>query len=151
MSFDRHHFYGFVSHVLTQHQLWSPAAVNLVLGTCAQESHFGEYRRQLGGGPARGVYQEEPATFAWLRRKYGRRFPLIADRSFGEIEHDDYLATLHARLRYLVVPEPLPDPNDVEALGRYWKQHYNTEAGKGTVDEFVRNYRQFVEPEGVIA
>ena len=37
--------------------LYSDEAVSLMLGTCAQESAFGRYRRQLGNGPALGIYQ----------------------------------------------------------------------------------------------
>ena len=39
----------------------SRAAENLILGTALQESNL-RYLRQLGDGPARGVYQMEPAT-----------------------------------------------------------------------------------------
>ena len=41
--------------------LWSPAAEDLVLGTAAQESGLA-YLRQIGGGPALGLWQIEPAT-----------------------------------------------------------------------------------------
>ena len=48
--------------------LWGPginreAAVNLLLGTVFQESVIGNvtYLKQRGGGPALGIYQNEPA------------------------------------------------------------------------------------------
>ncbi|MDX1428656.1 MAG: hypothetical protein R3282_00145, partial [Rhodothermales bacterium] len=37
------------------------ASEELLLGTAIQESLL-EFRRQLGGGPARGLFQMEPAT-----------------------------------------------------------------------------------------
>lgn len=43
-------------------ELWSEAAENLLLGTTAQESHMGTYIKQVGKGPALGIYQMEPAT-----------------------------------------------------------------------------------------
>ena len=39
----------------------SPAAQALVLGTAAQESRL-QYLVQLGNGPAREIFQMEPAT-----------------------------------------------------------------------------------------
>ena len=42
---------------------YSPDAANLILGTIAQESSFGKYRKQLGGGVALGICQIEPDTF----------------------------------------------------------------------------------------
>ena len=38
-------------------------AINLVERTIAQESAYGKYRRQIGGGPALGISQIEPDTF----------------------------------------------------------------------------------------
>ncbi|MDR9502667.1 MAG: hypothetical protein RI601_12795, partial [Desulfurivibrionaceae bacterium] len=46
-----------------------------------------------------------------------------------------------ARLQYLRVPDALPDHFDIAGLAAYWKQHYNTPAGRGTVDEFIKNYQ----------
>ena len=43
---------------------YRPAAVNLLIGTAVHESTVGGETRlhQLGGGPARGIYQIEPAN-----------------------------------------------------------------------------------------
>lgn len=145
MSFLAPDFRGFVSHVMHEAALHSPAAVELLLGTCAQESRFGHYRRQLAGGPAVGVFQMEPATFLWLRGKYSARFPELVGREAHEMEWDDRLATIMARLRYLVVREPIPPADDVYGLAHYWKLYYNTRLGRGTEPEFVSNYQRFVE------
>ena len=40
---------------------YSPAAEALIMGTAAQESHL-KYVKQLGDGPALGLFQMEPAT-----------------------------------------------------------------------------------------
>ncbi len=90
------------------------------------------------------------------------RLKLICDLRF---------ATAVARLRLWMIPEPLPRLEDFEggrhlsvvadalqnvqvdnssnleyviALGRYWKAHWNTELGAGTVDEFVASWRAHV-------
>jgi len=122
----------------------SPWAVNLLLGTIAQESHLGTYLRQLGGGPALGICQMEPSTFRWLRTKYGQRFPgrELWEREVSELVWDNRLAILTCRLRYVADPKPIPE--DLDGIARYYKRVYNTELGAATPEQFVRNYRSLV-------
>lgn len=55
-----------------------------------------------------------------------------------------YYQTAMARCKYLMIPEPLPPADDVEALAVYWKKWYNSEAGKGTVQGAIENYNKYV-------
>jgi len=41
------------------------------------------------------------------------------------------------RLCYYRKPDPLPETGDVEAQGAFWKKHYNTQLGQGTVPKYV--------------
>lgn len=130
-----------------------PAADNLLLGTAAQESRL-EYLHQLGGGPAVGVFQMEPAThddiwanFLAYRDDLAGQIKGIAARinrgkhpPAGEMAWNLRYAAAMARVHYLRVPEALPDPDDTVGLGHYWKQHYNTSQGAGTVEEFVESF-----------
>ena len=125
-------------------KLYSDRVLPLLLGTCAVESSFGRWRVQLGGGPARGIYQMEPATFRWLRTKYGKRYPSVSEYSFADQQNDDHQATVMARLRYLAVPEQLPDACDLIGQAAYWKRHYNTYLGAGTVEKYMKAYRLHV-------
>jgi hypothetical protein len=34
-------------------------------------------------------------------------------------------------------PDPLPEAGDVEGQGAFWKKHYNTPLGAGTVPKYV--------------
>jgi len=133
--------------------LWSPEAEELVIGTCAQESHLGKYRRQLGGGPGTGIYQIEPATEHSLWADYLAYRPSLAvmvTMVCGVRKPDTYqlefnLAYQHimCRLRYYAwVKEPIP--MTLNAQAQYWKDHYNTEFGAGTVQGYISNYRRFV-------
>jgi len=65
MSFNVAQFKTLIERVLSEldPDLASPVAVKLLLGTAAQESRFGTFLHQLGGGPAKGAFQMEPATF----------------------------------------------------------------------------------------
>lgn len=131
----------------------SVPAENLVMATAAQESHL-EYIRQLGSGPALGLFQMEPATHDDIWTNYLASKPLLANLVRRSIETtaaypeasrlawDLRYAAIMCRIHYLRVPEALPPGTDVPAMAAYWKQHYNTPAGAGTVEEFVENYRR---------
>lgn len=151
MSYNKAQFASLIKRILTEYagsfagpSLCTAAAINLLLGTAAQESHFGTYLKQIKG-PAMGAFQMEPATFEWLKGRYAKTFPMFKDCEAEDMEWDLMLAIVFARLRYRVVPEALPAADDLPALASYWKKYYNTEAGAGTVDEFIVNYTRFVE------
>jgi hypothetical protein len=131
-------------------------AQRLLLGTVAQESQF-TYTRQMGGGPARGFGQIEPATeqslwfdfltyhadiTAYITSRCGRGGP-----DEMALEHDMIYGILLMRTLYFWRdPAPLPDVHDVDEAATRWKQFYNTPAGAGTTDEYVENYERLVAP-----
>lgn len=141
-----------VRPVLTHLGLWSEAAENLLVGTAIQESGL-RHLRQLGDGPARGVYQIEPATEADLWRSFLPARPALALRTAAlvaaapsraeQLTTNLAYASAVARLVYLRRPEPLPGADDVAGLARYWKRHFNTEKGAGSVSAFILNYKEF--------
>lgn len=152
MSYDPKQFRSIVRSILEEFKLWTPVAEELLLGTCAKESLFGMYFEQVGGGPALGPFQMEPATFRYLRLRFALRFPSIVTRDPGELRTDLRLAILFARLKYLSIPAKLPDlenpdrPTDADVLrlGVYWDRYYNGNPNHGTPEEFLRAYRRFV-------
>jgi hypothetical protein len=130
---------------------WSEAAGQLLLGTALQESKLC-YRRQIGGGPALGLFQMEPATHADCWSNYLVYRPELAHRVLvigGLTEppdaewlvgHDEYSCAM-ARIKYLRCPAPLPPAGDISAIAEYWLKWYNG-GGKGTVDAFLANWRE---------
>lgn len=126
----------------------SVSAQDLLLGTAAQESHFGKYVTQMGNGPARGVFQMEGPTYNWIRDKYAKKYPFLHGTTVDDLAYDSGegldLAIIMCRLRYFVVPKPLPVAGDIEAYAAYWKKWYNTPLGAGKPEEFVRNYARYV-------
>lgn len=133
--------------------MWSPEAEELLIGTAAHESQLGRYIVQVGG-PALGVFQMEPATFQDLYRTFlaynnklmGRIHGVIpmTGRTAYHMVTDLRYACVMARLKYYRVPEPLPAADDIQGQARYWKQHYNTPKGRGTVEQYVADYRKYV-------
>lgn len=132
--------------------LWSQVAEDLVMGTAAQESHFA-YLEQLHQGPAMGIFQMEPATFKDLWINFINNKPklkasllamVINDPSPVEMAWNLRFAAAMCRVHYYRKSEPLPPTSDPKLLGAYWKKHYNTIHGAGTIDEFVTNYNKYV-------
>lgn len=136
---------------LAQLGLYSPAATSLVLGTAMHESHLIALRQQ-GGGPALGLWQMEPATHDDIWRnflKYRtdvavkiRHYFNVADDlmiSADQMTGNLYYACAMARIQYRRVSAPLPD-NEPNALAAFWKEHYNTPLGAGTVAEALPHF-----------
>lgn len=138
-----------VRPVLEHIGLHSEAAENLVMGTAAQESRL-KYIHQLGNGPAKGLFQMEPATHDDIWGNFleyrDDTAGLVLDYFAGGKPDADQMvwnmayACAMCRVHYLRVPEGLPAADDIDGLAAYWKEHYNTHLGAGTVEEFIENY-----------
>ncbi len=123
---------------LDQINLNQPGASFLLLGTALVESDL-SHLRQIGEGPALGLYQMEPATYddlwLWLT-EYTRDHELARDISrlaaqwphgATQLMANTAYATAMARCLYRRRPEPLPYPStDLNAHALYWKTHYKT-------------------------
>lgn len=135
-----------IRRTLKDLNMWSEAAENLVLGTALQESNL-THLKQLGGGPALGLYQMEPDTHDDIWENYldyregefdVRKAP--AERMITDLTY----ATAMCRIHYWRRPERLPHAEDAYGMGRYWKQHYNSVEGAGKAEGFERHYRKYV-------
>ena len=122
------------------------AAEELVLGTAIVES-AAIYLRQHGAGPALGLWQVEPAThddlytnYLSYRQELGSRLMELRSPALSMSEN---LATnlmygaAVCRLCYYCQPEVLPGAGDIEGQAAFWKQHYNTPLGAGTVSKYA--------------
>lgn len=143
---------------LTALGLNSPSAVNLMLGTCAQESGLGQFIAQNGIGlkGGIGIYQMEKPTYldlwnnhivnssslkAKIRLLLGYEVMPPAERMATDLA----LATVMTRLYYFYIPQSLPNKDDIMGLAAYWKDYYNTKLGKGTKEEFADAYYRLVK------
>lgn len=139
---------------LAPHVAWSAAAENLVLATAIAESDLSALH-QIGGGPALGLWQIEPATHAdlwtnWLAYRsaladrlgsMAAPWPLVPQNPAQTATNLLYAAAV-CRLIYYRAPARLPAKDDADAMGRYWKQHYNTPLGAGDPAKFAALYRR---------
>ena len=135
------------------------AGERLVMGTGAHESNRFRYLHQLGKGPALGLWQMEPATYADIWGRWLCYRPRLVDALCSlairvhngippveELTHNLRFAAAMCRVHYLRVPVALPAKGEHLALARYWKDHYNTYLGAGTPEEFLRVYKASVLP-----
>jgi len=131
---------------------FTPAAEQLVLGTALQESRL-EFIKQLGGGPALGLFQMEPATYEDIWNNYLKfrkdlsdkvktlAAPTTADHpSPNELIGNMWYAAAMCRIHYMRVSDPLPKAGDIPGMAAYWKEFYNTIQGAGTEEEFEENW-----------
>lgn len=140
---------------------YAQSVADLLAGTAAVESDL-RHRRQHGftwqdRRGAWGLWQTELAPLedslayllrredveqraaAWLWAQQGSDMIPVLEMTGQSLlqllSGWDRLACLMARLHYLRFPGPVPSNRLGQA--RYWKQHYNTRLGAGTVDGYL--------------
>jgi hypothetical protein len=132
-------------------------AINLLLGTAAQETHMGLYLHQLKG-PALGLYQIEPATYQDLFNNVFPKYALSLSKieklrgefkDYGPFDMHPLIGNLYyqtaiARFIYYRWPTPLPPNSKPLNLAHYYKQWWNSGEGKATPLQFIENYRKYV-------
>lgn len=128
---------------------YSRDAEELLLLTCAQETLYGRYLKQISG-PGLSVFSIEPATFAWLQNTHKA---FLVERNYrlesytpSELLYNLRLAIVVTRLRYWVVKAALPKYDDVQGMADYWDKYYNGNPNKGFPKDAIRNYRTYVSP-----
>ena len=140
---------------------YSTEAEDLLVMTAAHESHLGTYLKQVNG-PALGVYQMEPDTHADIWEnflEYRDELAWVVDDLLTERLDEDYsdslvfdlrYATAMARVHYYRDKEAIPKEKDyptrseyIDALGAYAKRVYNTELGKATANQYVKDYLKY--------
>lgn len=136
--------------VLEGLRLYSKARENLLVGTAGAESNYGQYIKQIGGGPALGIYQMEPGTHdsIWVdylayRIPMAKRVAIYHCQILGkrDLIGNMFYATAMAAIKYYWSPDALPAENDIQGMAEMWKKVYNTPLGKGKAGEFIEKYR----------
>lgn len=56
-----------------------------------------------------------------------------------------YYSIAICRICYYRKPFSIPETFEIEEIAKIWKQYYNTFLGKGHVDQFIRDYQNFVD------
>ena len=144
-----------VRPALKQMGAHSPAAEQLVLGTCAKESALGTYVHQVGGGPALGIFQMEPATYDNIWNQYlndhdSLKRMILGACGYTSVPHEDRLmtdyklATMMCRVKYLWIKAKLPNYGDIDGQAHYWAKYYNGNPVTGIPQKYIDTYNQYV-------
>lgn len=141
-----------VRPVLHQLDKWSPAAEKLLIMTACHESGGFLHRTQVGG-PAVSYFQIEPASFSDVWDRYlarrSDRFEKVVQflpdnmEPLQALKEDDKFACAIARMKYAMIPEPLPHVTDNLGLALYCKTHWNTELGKATPEKYLDDFLRY--------
>lgn len=145
MSFKKEHLKDLIERVLKEVNLYSEAAVSILMDTCAQESKFGTYLKQLGlpaGKGGMGAWQIERITFEDLKARFGKKFPVIQSFTYDQMEYDLRAQIIMARIKYYSCPGLIP--KDLEGQWLYYKKYYNTFLGAATREEYMYNHGKYV-------
>jgi len=131
--------------------LHSEAAEELVLGTAVKESEL-TFLKQLGDGPALGLFQMEPATHDDIWTNFLAYKKELATKVNAMVCHNRlpekmiwnlYYAAAMCRVHYYRVPAALPSQGDIDAQAAYWKKYYNTPLGAGTETEYLHSWDEY--------
>lgn len=114
-----------------------PDAVTFLVGIAAVESRL-RLLRQVGGGPALGLWQIEPATHDDLLASWLDTRPEVRSRVLS------LRAEAPARLLIWRAPARLPRATDVPGQAKVWKQYYNTAGGAGTEEKYIHSFNELV-------
>lgn len=132
---------------------YSNEAFQLVYGTGAHESMGWKYRKQLGGGPARGLFQCERPTFNDIIENFLAYHPKLLAKiiqisgvsrlNFNDLETNDILATCICRVHYFRFKWAIP--KTLEEQAKRYKRYYNSYKGKATIEEYIKNYKLYMK------
>jgi len=118
----------------------------------AHESHLGTYLRQIGGGPARGIWQVEIGTmednyltFLVHRADLAKQIADVTGidgHNEVALENSHIYNCIHARLKLYRRPGAIPD--DLPGMAEYLVKEYNA-GGDATSQEYLGDYRRLVD------
>lgn len=98
------------------------------------ESNGGEWLKQLGGGPGRGYFQYEEWVAVDVINRTDIEMPPI-EQLRAQLTYDLEFQVILARKHLYTIREEIPP--DLVRQAEYWKKYWNTELGKGKVQQFI--------------
>ena len=129
-------------------RMYSLDAMYLMLRTALVESRL-THLKQLPAGPALGIMQIEPDTYAdiirYLKGRHGIRISILEYCSYiampahpHALIHNLAFNAMIARVKYWMTPQPISNYKDIEGHAEYWKSHYNASSEGLKTEDFIR-------------
>jgi hypothetical protein len=127
--------------------MYSLDAMYQMVCTIGVESKL-THLKQIPNGPALGLPQTEPDTYIDIIRYLSRRTDL-RDKIFTYCQRTSFpddrmlisdlaFSALIARVKYWMIPEPIPSYKNPEAQAAYYEQYYNANKYTDKTQEFIK-------------
>ena len=131
---------------------WSQEIENLILATGVVESNL-NMLVQVGGGPARGVFQIEKISFndviSYIKRDSQKVKAICQACGFSALPEDVNtviwnlrFAVLITRMFYYRIPDALPTSENALEAYRYYKNFYNSYHGAATEEKCLPAFKK---------
>ena len=123
-------------------------AVEMIIETAIAETGLGQIEDKTNGAGI-GLTQFDEKPLNDIRDRSIKLRPKILKElgvdislvEWDDLRYNDFLALLFTRLHYWLKGDPIPAT--IEERAKYWKLHYNTSFGKGTVEHYLEMNRKF--------
>lgn len=135
-----------INPVLVKLNIYSPSTSTLLLGTAIQESLIGKL--------SKNIFQITLSTAKDINENYLTKHPDLqnAVNTFytpqqtlaWNLKNNVNYQTALATIVYLKTNKPIPNSNNPEALGKFWKVNYNTYDGKGNARQYADHLEYFL-------
>ena len=123
-------------------------AKEMIIETAIAETGLGQIEdKTVGAGM--GLTQFDDKPFQDIRDRSIKLRPKILKElhiditlvEWDDLRYNQFLALLFTRLLYWLKGDPIPAT--IEERAAYWKLHYNTKFGKGTVEHYLEMNSKF--------
>ena len=123
-------------------------AKEMIIETAVAETGLGQIEdKTVGAGM--GLTQFDDKPFQDIRDRSIKLRPKILKElkidislvEWDDLRYNQFLALLFTRLHYWLKSDPIPAT--IEERANYWKLHYNTKFGKGTVEHYLEMNRKY--------
>ena len=123
-------------------------AKEMIIETAITETGLGQIEdKTVGAGM--GLTQFDDKPFQDIRDRSIKLRPKILKElhidislvEWDDLRYNQFLALLFTRLHYWLKGDPIPAT--IEERAKYWKLHYNTVQGKGTVEHYLAMNKKF--------
>ena len=120
----------------------------MIFETAIAETGLGQIEdKTIGAGM--GLTQFDEMPFNDIRNRCLKLKPQIQKDlkidislvEWDDLRYNQFLSLLFTRLHYWLKGDPIPAT--IEERAKYWKQHYNTVQGKGTVEHYLEMNRKY--------
>ena len=121
----------------------------MICGIIAAETQFGTYPDRTESSGI-GIMQFDPIAFEDVQLNTRQKYRDLVSKQFEIkmdlvniccLRYDVSLSVIYGILKLLRIPELLPDRLEWQA--HYWKIHWNTSSGKGSIQHYIDSYNKW--------